>query len=63
MRRRLLKYVMPVFLLSFLFSVPKFFEADIGYKVTNTTDGASETVRNRQPKMRTGKRYGARLIV
>jgi hypothetical protein len=31
MRGRLLKYILPVFLLSFVFTIPKFFEADIDY--------------------------------
>ena len=32
MRRRLLIYILPVFLLSLVFTIPKFFEAKIAYR-------------------------------
>jgi hypothetical protein len=31
MRGRLLKYILPVFLFSFAFTIPKFFEANVYY--------------------------------
>ena len=49
MRRRLLKYILPVIFLSLAFNVPKFFEATIAYdevplRVTNTASNFSSTV-------------------
>lgn len=37
-RRRLMKYVFPVIFLSFLFNIPKFLEARIGYELTGPTN-------------------------
>ena len=44
MRRRLLKYILPVFLLSLAFTVPKFFEAQIAYRDISEITAAGENV-------------------
>ena len=43
MKKRVLKYLIPGFLLSFIFNIPKFFEAEVIYKFQNGTeeDGAN----------------------
>jgi hypothetical protein len=38
MRKRVAKYLIPVFLLSFGFNIPKFFEAQVNYKDMNYLD-------------------------
>ena len=44
MRLRLLKYILPVFLLSLVFTIPKFFESQIAYKDVNVITAAGENV-------------------
>ena len=44
MRRRLLKYILPVFLLSLVFTIPKFFEAQIAYRDVSEITAAGENV-------------------
>ena len=44
MRLRLLKYILPVFLLSLVFCIPKFFEAQIAYRDVNVITAAGENV-------------------
>ena len=44
MRRRLLKYILPVFLLSLVFTIPKFFEAKIAYRDVSEISEAGTNV-------------------
>ena len=44
MRRRLLKYILPVFLLSLVFTIPKFFEAKIAYRDVSEISAAGTNV-------------------
>ena len=44
MRRRLLKYILPVFLLSLVFTIPKFFEAKIAYRDVDEITAAGKNV-------------------
>lgn len=62
MRRRLLKYIVPVFLLSVVFNLPKFFEAEVGYAAAaasgvNATI-ASEEEEEDQMSPEVSRRYG-----
>ena len=51
MRRRLLKYILPVIFLSLAFNVPKFFEATIAYDEVRMGNGTSN--------LTTGQNYSA----
>ena len=58
MRRRLLKYILPVFLLSLVFTIPKFFEAKIAYRDVSEITAEGENVTRVSKSLEEGRKEG-----